>query len=137
MGMDRYMLHIVMSTLVNSPTKRRCICRRKWRDQFLAFKAKLTPADPFTELWLCNPELGLAALSVSLSAWSPEPPAGAHNWPLFKRGSQFWAQLRAPRPRLLLPGDEGVISRLRFGQVCCLGFRPLSFHDIVRSFAFN
>jgi hypothetical protein len=55
--------------------------------------------------------LGLAALSAS---------RGAHNRPLFKRGSQFWAQLCAPRPRLLLPGIEGVLQ-LRFGQACCLG----------------
>src|ERR1700730_11276103 len=26
-----HMLHIVMSVLVKSPTKRGCICRRKWR----------------------------------------------------------------------------------------------------------
>jgi hypothetical protein len=79
-----------MSTLVTIPYK-------KW--------------DPFTELWLCNPALGLVDLErvperlrVALS-----PRGGAHNWPLFKRGSQFWAQLRAPRPRLLLAGVEGVI----------------------------
>ena len=35
------MLHLGMSTLVTMPYK-------KW--------------DPFTELWLCNPELGLANL---------------------------------------------------------------------------
>jgi hypothetical protein len=59
------MLHLVMSTLVTMPYK-------KW--------------DPFTEVWLCNPALGLADPERV-----PEQPeaalstrGGAHNWPLFK-----------------------------------------------------
>jgi len=59
-----YMLHIVMSALVNSPIKRRCICRRKWRRAHIpSLQTKITPADPFTELWLCKPALGLDVLS--------------------------------------------------------------------------
>ena len=70
------------------------------------------PIQRSSELWLCNPALGLAALSppaAPVLSSLKEPYGGAHNWPLFKRGSQFWAQLRAPRPRLLLPGVAGII----------------------------
>jgi len=91
-----------MSTLVTMPYK-------KW--------------DPFTEVWLCNPALGLADPERV-----PEQPeaalstrGGAHNWPLFKRGSQFWAQLRAPRPRAIVARSRGSDLQLRFGQACCLG----------------
>ena len=49
------MLHLVMSTLVTMPYK-------KW--------------DPFTELWLCNPALGLADPErvPEQPEGSPEPP---------------------------------------------------------------
>jgi hypothetical protein len=84
-----------MSTLVTMPYK-------KW--------------GPFTELWLCNPALGLPDPErvPEQPEGSPEAPVeGCHNWPLFKRGSQFWALLRAPRSRILLPGVEGLIPQLR------------------------
>jgi hypothetical protein len=77
------MLHLVMSTLVTMPYK-------KW--------------SPFTEVWLCNPALGLADPErvPEQPEGSPEPPWKAHNWPLLRGVPSF-----GPAPR---------------SSACCLEF---------------
>src|SRR5437667_12665739 len=96
-----------MSTLVTMPY-------RKW--------------DAFTELWLCNPALGLADPErvPEQPEGSPEPPVEGPITGPSSRGVPSFGPCSALLARLLLPGVEGIatttIPRPCFGQACCLEF---------------
>ena len=71
--------------------------------------------DPFTELWLCNPALGLGKPErvPEQPEDSPEPPVkGLITGPSSRQVPSFGpcSALRAPRSRLLLPGTGGNYS---------------------------
>jgi hypothetical protein len=70
------------------------------------FRMRLPNAEKTSALEVNEVEVkGSARLTSAI--WST-----AHNLPLFKRGSQFWILLRAPRSRLLLPGVKGIIHSM-------------------------
>src|SRR5947209_14738108 len=90
----------------------------------LAFKARNNPPpgrDHFTELWLCNPALGLAGPERVLSSLSPH--VRAYNGPPFtvivRRGVPGFGGLEGPVPRSLLSvivaRSRGSIPQLNFG----------------------
>ena len=102
------MLHIVMSTLVTMPYK-------KW--------------DPFTELWLCNPALGLADPErvPEQPEGSPEPLwMGAMTGPSSSGVPSF-----GPCPALLALGYfEGIIPQPMFRPSLLPGVQPFSFKPV-------
>ena len=93
---------------------------------------KLTPADTFTELWLCNPALGLAGPERVLSSLrgSPEPPwrGGPITGPSSRGIPSFGPSSRAPRSWLLLPGESRELFHgHRFGQSPLPGVQSFPF----------